>query len=287
MAAEFGYAGKILKVDLSSPRISSVATSDYAARFIGGRGIAAKIYWDEVSPDTKALDPENRLILMTGPMAGYPGTAGSMCQVSGKTPAAAPEQFFYSNLGGSWGARLKFAGYDGVVVHGASEKPVYLLVHDGTAELKDASGMRNKDVDEVTDQLKRELGNSTNVLTIGQAGENLVPFSVIRAEGGASAWGGGAVMGSKHLKAISGNRQRQQAAGGSSREAGRTDKISAYPWIWSRLWTRDTAQCAVAHQETADLLRLHQGLRPFYSRDGRWDQGEIRLSERHRLSFRS
>ena len=103
MAAEFGYAGKILKVDLSSVRVNDLQTSDYADRFIGGRGIAAKIYWDEVPPDTKALDPENRLIFMTGPMAGYPGTAGSMCQICGKTPATHPEQFFYSTIGGSWG----------------------------------------------------------------------------------------------------------------------------------------------------------------------------------------
>ncbi len=84
MAAEFGYAGKILKVDLSSASMSDVPTSDYADRFIGGRGIAAKIYWDEVPPEAKAFDPENRLIFMTGHFSGYTGIAGSISQICGK-----------------------------------------------------------------------------------------------------------------------------------------------------------------------------------------------------------
>ncbi|MBA7683275.1 hypothetical protein ES703_91637 [subsurface metagenome] len=70
MASEFGYAGKILRVDLSSGTITHVPTMDYADRFLGGRGVAAKIYWDEVSPEVKALDAENRLIFITGPLAG-------------------------------------------------------------------------------------------------------------------------------------------------------------------------------------------------------------------------
>jgi len=201
MTAEYGYAGKILKVDLSSPRISDIPTSDYADRFIGGRGIAAKIYWDEVPPEAKAFDPENMIIFMTGPMAGYPGLAGSMCQVCGKSPATIPEQFCYSSMGGSWGAHLKLAGYDGVVVYGKSEKPVYLLVQNGTAELRDASTLWGKDVAEARSLLKHELGNSPKVLAIGPAGENLVTFATTLAEDDSTTWGG-AIMGSKKLKAI-------------------------------------------------------------------------------------
>jgi aldehyde:ferredoxin oxidoreductase len=76
-------------------------------RFVGGRGIAAKIYWDEVPPETKAFDPENRLMFMTGPMSGYPGIAGSISQICGKSAFTVPEQFFYTSMGGSWGAHLK------------------------------------------------------------------------------------------------------------------------------------------------------------------------------------
>jgi aldehyde:ferredoxin oxidoreductase len=201
MVAEFGYAGKILKVDLSSARISYIPTSDYTDRFIGGRGIAAKIYWDEVPPETKAFDPENRLIVVTGPLAGYPGTAGSISQICGKSPATNPEQFFYSSMGGSWGAHLKFAGYDGVVVHGKSEKPVYLLVQDGCAELRDASALWGKDSSETIAFLKRELGSSARVLATGPAGENQVKFASTLADEDAAAWGA-AIMGSKKLKAI-------------------------------------------------------------------------------------
>jgi aldehyde:ferredoxin oxidoreductase len=201
VTAEFGYAGKILKVDLSSASVSDVPTSDYADRFIGGRGIAAKIYWDEVPPEAKAFDPENRIMFMTGPMCGYPGIAGSMSQICGKSPVTNPEQFFYSNMGGSWGAHLKFAGYDGVVVHGKSEKPVYILVQDGKAELRDASSLWGKDGAEVRGILKRELGSSARVLATGPAGENLVTFATTLADEDAAAWGG-AIMGSKKLKAI-------------------------------------------------------------------------------------
>jgi len=201
MSAEFGYAGKILKVDLSSARMRDVPTSDYSDRFIGGRGIAAKIYWDEVAPETRAFDTENRLIFMTGPMAGYPGVSGSISQICGKSPATNPEQFFYSSMGGSWGAYLKFAGYDGVVIHGKSDEPVYLLVQDGRAELKDASGLWGKDAGETQRMLKAEHGSSAKVLAIGPAGENQVIFATTLSDEDAAAWGA-AVMGSKNLKAI-------------------------------------------------------------------------------------
>jgi aldehyde:ferredoxin oxidoreductase len=201
MAAQFGYAGKILTVDLSSGRISDVPTLTYADRFVGGRGIAAKIYWDEVPPETKALDPENRLIVTTGPLAGFPGIAGSISQICGKSPATNPEQFFYSSMGGGFGAHLKLSGYDGVVVHGKAEKPVYLLIEDGSAELRDAKALWGKDAAEVRSLIKGELGRSARVLAIGQAGENLVTFATTLAEEDAAAWGA-AVMGSKKLKAI-------------------------------------------------------------------------------------
>jgi aldehyde:ferredoxin oxidoreductase len=134
-------------------------------------------------------------------LAGYPGIAGSISQICGKSPATNPEQFFYSSMGGSWGAHLKFAGYDGIVVHGKSEKPVYLLVQDGTAALKDASALWGKEADKARSLLKGELGNSARVLTIGPAGENLVTFATTLADEDAAAWGA-AIMGSKQLKAI-------------------------------------------------------------------------------------
>jgi aldehyde:ferredoxin oxidoreductase len=200
---ERGYAGRILKVDLSSGIISNISTTSYADDFIGGRGVAAKIYWDEVSPDTEAFDPENCLIFVTGPLAGVAGLAGSRWQVCGKSPATSPELFCYSNLGGSWGAKLKFAGFDGVVIQGESERAVYLLIEEGGARLEDASSLWGKGAFEAGETLRKELGSSTGVVATGIAGENRVTFASLLADDDSSGSSGfGAVMGSKKLKAI-------------------------------------------------------------------------------------
>jgi aldehyde:ferredoxin oxidoreductase len=201
--AEFGYAGEILKVDLSGGSTARLPTADYAARFLGGRGIAAKLYWDLVPPSTKAYDPENCLVFITGPVAGFTRLAGCRWQVCGKTAITDPEVFSYANLGDRWGSRLKYAGYDGLVVLGRAEKPLYLWIHDGTVEFKDASALWGKSSFEAADSLKAEWGQDVSVLTIGPAAENLVSFATMLTDDGASGASGlGSVMGSKNLKAI-------------------------------------------------------------------------------------
>ncbi|MBU2608870.1 MAG: hypothetical protein KKF26_06080, partial [Chloroflexi bacterium] len=203
MVPEFGYAGKILKVDLSSGITSELYTSDYADRFLGGRGIAAKIYWDEVPPDAKPFDPDNRLIFITGPLAGFPGLAGSRWQICGKSPISVNESFSYANLGGSWGAQLKFAGYDGLVINGKADKPVYIFIQDGNVEIKDASFLRGKSTVATQEELRAIHGKGTRVAATGPAGENLVRMAVVLADEDAAGSGGfGAVMGSKNLKAV-------------------------------------------------------------------------------------
>lgn len=202
MVDDFGYAGKILRVDLSSLSMTYIQTSDYTPRFIGGIGIAAKIYWDEVPPETGAFDSNNELIFMTGPLAGLSGLAGSRWLVCGKSPIASPEHFYYCNLGGIWGAQLKFAGYDGIVIQGKSGSPVYLLLQDGAAELRDASNLWGRNSVETQSLLKDELGSSVSVVTIGPAGENQVSMATVLADSDSSGRGFGAVMGSKKLKAI-------------------------------------------------------------------------------------
>jgi aldehyde:ferredoxin oxidoreductase len=196
-----GYAGKILRVDLSLGDISSVPTAPYAERFVGGRGIALKIHWDEVPAGISALDPENRLVFMTGPVGGVPGFAGSRWMVSAKSPVL--NQWSYSNLGGAWGAQLKFAGYDGIVVHGKADRLVYLLVDDDQVELRDASAFTGQGAIPTREQLKHELGESFRVAAIGAAGEHMVHFATLTADQDCSGSGGlGAVMGSKNLKAV-------------------------------------------------------------------------------------
>ncbi len=152
-------------------------------------------------PGARALDEENAVILATGPIGGVPVFAGSRWTVCGKIPSV--ERFSYGNFGGRWGAGLKFAGYDAIVVQGKSEKPVYLFVHDGTAELKDASALWGKGAIDTREMLKVEFGSSLRVVAIGQAGENMaVMANLIADNDAAGSQGLGAVLGSKKLKAV-------------------------------------------------------------------------------------
>jgi aldehyde:ferredoxin oxidoreductase len=204
MATEiYGWCGKILKVDLSNSRVTELDTMDYADRFLGGRGIATRIYWEEVGPDVGAFDPENRLILMSGPL-GATGTQGaSRFEVVGKSPMLMPEGFCYGNLGGFFGPYLKRAGYDGVVISGRSEKPVYIWIHDGKTQMLDASFLWGQGVYAVRDILKETHGKNVRFVTTGVAGENMCRSANLMTDNEGSATGGfGAVMGSKNLKAV-------------------------------------------------------------------------------------
>jgi aldehyde:ferredoxin oxidoreductase len=200
---EYGYAGSILKVDLSDRKVEITPSIEYTKKYIGGHGLAARLYWEMVPPETKTIDPQNCFICASGPLAGFPGFAGFRWKICSKTNLDNPESFSYANLGDRWGAILKYAGYDALAVQGKAEKPVYIFIHDGQVEIKDASHLWGQSAFDAGDNLKAELGKGVSVLTIGPAAENLVPFSTVLAEGGASGSGGlGVVMGSKNLKAI-------------------------------------------------------------------------------------
>ncbi len=198
-----GYAGKIVIVDLSNNTTEVFDSTPYAERFIGGRGLAEKLYWDLVPRDTAASDPENCLICATGPVTGFTGLAGCRWIVAGKSPIRSPEAFSYGNMGARFGAMLKSAGYDALVVKGKAERPVTLFLHDGQIEFKDASSLWGLTTFETIDDIKGDLGRNVNVLTIGPAAENGVVFATAFADGGASVSGGiGSIMGYKNLKAV-------------------------------------------------------------------------------------
>jgi len=135
----FGWVGKILSVDLSHSQISELDTMNYADRFLGGRGIATRLFWENVSPEVEAFDPENHLILMSGPLGATGAQGASRFEVAGKSPMLIPERFCYGNLGGFFGPELKKAGYDGIVVTGHAQRPSYLWISDGKAEIRDAA----------------------------------------------------------------------------------------------------------------------------------------------------
>ena len=202
--ASNGYARKILRVDLSQERIwTQRLHEDLIRDFIGGRGIQVKILYDEVPSNIGPLDPENRMIIGTGPLAGTIAPSSGRCQCTTKSPLTGI--LGDSNVGGHFGAELKFAGYDHVVISGKSEKPVYLSINDDETELRDASHLWGLDTWETTSAIQDELGDrDVQILTIGQAGENLVKYSALvcnltRAAGRGM---GGAVLGAKRLKAV-------------------------------------------------------------------------------------
>ncbi|MBW2143708.1 MAG: hypothetical protein JRG75_04845, partial [Deltaproteobacteria bacterium] len=166
-------------------------------------GIAAKLFWDGVPPETNAFDPANALIFATGPLAGIPVIGGSRWVICGKSPVTTPHHFSQCNLGGNWGLKLKSEGYDAIMVQGRAERPSYLFLHDGTWELKDGSGIWGKGAIETRAIIKGELGNKIGVAAIGPAGENMAIMATVLADDDASGSGGfGAVMGSKNLKAV-------------------------------------------------------------------------------------
>ena len=214
-----GYAGRVLVVDLTTGRSTETSTAPYAEQFLGGRGIAAKLFWDLVPADAGALDPENCLVCASGPAAGFFGLAGCRWVVCGKSPARQPEAFSFGNLGGKWGSALKYAGYDALAVRGRAERPVILYIHDGEARVLDAADLWGRSTFEAADGVRARLGKGVSVLAIGPAAENGVVFATALADGGASVSGGlGAVMGSKNLKAVA-------VAGGGRPQAAHPEEL--------------------------------------------------------------
>jgi aldehyde:ferredoxin oxidoreductase len=200
-----GWVGKILKVDLSNRKTYEIPTMEYAKDFIGGLGIGMKILWDENPPDVEPLDPENRLVFMTGPVTGTLAPTSGRIEVCTKAAGTVPPMCTRSGIGGYWGPELKFAGYDGVVIYGKSDKPAYIFIADNNVQILDAGELWGMDTFAVQKEIMRRHGQEVKTLCIGPAGENLVKLATIQSDTGysASKIGGGAVMGSKNLKAIS------------------------------------------------------------------------------------
>ncbi|MBW1855982.1 MAG: hypothetical protein JRJ00_15110, partial [Deltaproteobacteria bacterium] len=150
-----------------------------------------------------ALDPENVLMIMTGPLTGTQATACSRWVISAKSPHSYPDQYGFGNAGGFLGAALKHAGYDGLIIKGKAKAPSYLFIENDKVELKDANGLWGLASGETMKRLKESHGNDARVVCIGPAGENMVRFAIASTDqGGALSNGMGAVMGSKNIKAI-------------------------------------------------------------------------------------
>jgi len=200
----YGWTGKILWVDLTAKKIDSVPTSNYEPeKYLGGVGLNTKIFWEMGCPTVDAFDSNNPLLISVGPVTGVAGPF-SRAEVSGIAPQSHPQETFaYSGVGGKIASEIKYAGYDGLVIVGKSDKPVYLSISDDVVKLEDAKSLWGLDTFETQKSLMKKHSNAA-ILTIGPAGENLCRVAIILNETASAAGQGGygAVMGSKSLKAI-------------------------------------------------------------------------------------
>ena len=203
-----GWAGKILRVNLDDGSITTEDTSEYT-KYTGGIGFGYKIIYDE-APTANPFSPENRIIFAVGPLTGSLAPSSGRSEVISISPHVyAPKSkrplVTRSGFGGYWGAELKFAGYDAVVVHGKAKKPVFINIKNDEVTIEDGESIWGKDTYEAQDIIKQKMGDDKiQIALIGPSGENLVRISpILHRVGNAAGQGGfGAVMGSKNLKAI-------------------------------------------------------------------------------------
>ncbi len=200
-----GYAGGVLRVNLTNRHISKEEVSGHCLKkYIGGAGLAAYILNKDTSPQTDPLGPENCLIFMTGPFTNTMIPCTSKHAVVSLSPLTGI--YAESDSGGTWGVTLKRAGYDGLIITGCADEPVYLYINDGHAEIRPAGHIWGKDTYMTDDALKAETSQKAVTCSIGPAGERLVRLAAIMNDGrhgrAAGRCGLGAVMGSKKLKAV-------------------------------------------------------------------------------------
>ncbi len=198
-----GWWGRILRIDLSRRKnwIQKLDPSIYQG-YVGGRGLAVKILWDELPPGVDPLSPHNLLVIASGPLSGLPLPSSGKLVVASKSPLT--NGYGDGNIGTMASLHLKKAGYDAIVIQGASRKPVYIYIENDKVEYRDADHLWGLDTFETEDKLIREHGRNIGTLIIGPAGEHLVRYATIISMKGRSGGrpGIGAVMGSKKLKAV-------------------------------------------------------------------------------------
>ena len=201
------YTGRILKINLSDESILvDNLNLEWAEKYIGGKGLGFRYLFDSLNPLIDPLSPPNVLIFMTGPVTGTILPCSSRLCVVTKSPSTGT--ILDSNMGGSFGAEIKYAGYDALIISGRAKEPVYIVINNDSVEIKNAQFLWGKGIFKVDAEIKKELNNeSYKTAIIGPAGENLVPFACITSESYRQAGRGGvgAVMGSKNLKGIAVN----------------------------------------------------------------------------------
>lgn len=222
MADYGGWQGKVLRVDLSTGKISSEDTIAKYKDFVGGKSLAYKVLWDEVPPGTDPFDPENRLIFGVGPTTGTGTPESGRHNYTSLWPLNRWSGPASGNCGGHWGAELKHAGWDSIIIQGKAADPVYLYINDATVEIRDARRLWGQGNFRTTAELCAEVGSDAKIISIGPAGENGQRAANIMGDRSHSGGGCGGIMGSKNLKAI--------VVKGS-----KSVKIAASPGEWKEL----------------------------------------------------
>lgn len=199
----YGWSGRFLRVNLSDLRVKvEKLDSEFAQRYIGGNGFAARVLWDELSPGVDPFSPDNKMVIAAGPLSGTTWPSAGRLHVAAKSPLS--EAWGEGNCGGYFAPELKYAGYDMIIVEGASEKPVYLWIHDEDIEIKKADKLWGLKVSQADMALRKEHGKGISTALIGPAGENLARIASIQVDRwhAVARSGLGGVMGSKKLKGI-------------------------------------------------------------------------------------
>ena len=198
-----GYTLKLLRIDLStkSHLVENIPEAYYRA-LLGGRGVAAKYYYDEIGPEITPFSDENKLIFINGPLTGAPVYSSTKFQLATKSPLT--ERYVCSNSSGFFGPELRCAGFDGIIIEGKASQPVYITIKDTEVAFHDAASIMGKSTFEVDEYIKaKHKDASSGIMSIGIGGEKRVAYACIQVDGRSfGRGGGGAVMGDKNLKAI-------------------------------------------------------------------------------------
>ncbi len=198
-----GYHGKMLRINLTTGEITTYKYPEgWKRKYIGGRGFTTKYLWDNIKPGTDPLGPENILMFAVGPLTGHSLPSSGKMVVAAKSPIT--RGYGDGNLGTRAAPLLRKAGYDGIIIEGKAEKPVYISIDNEKVEILDAGEIWGKNISETEEYLISKYKKSSGFLSIGPAGENLVKYATVRSQEGRSGGrpGMGAVMGSKNLKSI-------------------------------------------------------------------------------------
>ena len=272
--------GRLLRVDLSSGQCRAIALPEEPVlrRFWGGQALASYILLRELALDARPLGPESVIVLMTGPLAGTGLTPGGT-KITGVYLSPATERTLGRGAtSGFWAMALKAAGYDGVIMTGAADRPCYLYLDDGRVELRDASAVWGKGTRETEDLLREMVGRQdARVACIGPAGENLVRAAMLVNDYNHNAAHGlGAVMGAKKLKAIVARGTKRTPIHDSARllDAGRRWRAALQPRVYA---ASDRLKAGFVHRVGPGLVNKHNWRSTVFTEedDRGWDQNRV------------